>query len=197
MGRVAFYARVSTKAQSLDQQRDALTAARITPDREFAEKLSGSAGTDRPQFDAALDWLREGGEGGTLIVVAIDRLGRSVAEVATTVAQLTSEGITVKSLRDGIDTSTVAGRLVGNVMIALAEYELEVAKERRAASRSARKARGLNPTRPHKMGVTSRKEIAERYRDGEPLQHLMAVYGIGRSTVIRYAREHDCLKSVA
>lgn len=43
MSRVAFYARVSTMEQSLDQQRDALAAARITPDCEFAEKLSGSA----------------------------------------------------------------------------------------------------------------------------------------------------------
>jgi DNA invertase Pin-like site-specific DNA recombinase len=195
MTRVAFYARVSTKEQSLDQQRDALAAARVVPDREFAEKLSGKAGTDRPEYAAAVDWLKEGGEGGVLVVAAVDRLGRSVAEVATTIAELTASGIAVRSLRDGVDTSTSAGRLVANVMISLAEYELEVGKERRAASRAARRARGLNATRPHKMSVTARREIAERYRDGEPLQHLMAAYGIGRSTVIRYAREHDCLRS--
>lgn len=195
MSRVAFYARVSTKGQSLDQQRDALTAARITPDREFAEKLSGKAGVERPEYTAAVDWLHEGGEGGVLVVAAIDRLGRSVAEVATTIAELTAAGIAVRSLRDGVDTSTSAGRLVANVMISLAEYELEVGRERRAASRAARKARGLNPTKPHKMGATARREIAERYRDGEPLQHLMAAYGVGRSTVIRYAREHGCLKT--
>ncbi|GAA4676554.1 recombinase family protein [Gordonia humi] len=195
MSRVAFYARVSTKGQSLDQQRDALAAARITPDREFAEKLSGKAGVERPEYTAAVDWLHEGGEGGVLVVAAIDRLGRSVAEVATTIAELTAAGIAVRSLRDGVDTSTSAGRLVANVMISLAEYELEVGRERRAASRAARKARGLNPTRPHKMSPTARREIAERYRDGEPLQHLMAAYGVGRSTVIRYAREHGCLKT--
>jgi DNA invertase Pin-like site-specific DNA recombinase len=197
MSRVAFYARVSTREQSLDQQRDALAAARVTPDREFAEKLSGSAGTDRPEYAEAVAWLRDGGEGGVLVVAAIDRLGRSVAEVAATIAELTAAGIAVRSLRDGVDTSTSAGRLVANVMISLAEYELEVGKERRAASRAARKARGLNPTRPHKMSVTARREIAERYRDGEPLEYLQAVYGVGRSTVIRYAREHDCLRSAS
>ncbi|MBS4102850.1 recombinase family protein [Tsukamurella paurometabola] len=195
MSRVAFYARVSTKGQSLDQQRDALAAARITPDREFAEKLSGKAGVERPEYTAAVDWLHEGGEGGVLVVAAIDRLGRSVAEVATTIAELTAAGIAVRSLRDGVDTSTSAGRLVANVMISLAEYELEVGRERRAASRAARKARGLNPTKPHKMSATARREIAERYRGGEPLQHLMAAYGVGRSTVLRYAREHGCLKT--
>lgn len=195
MSRVAFYARVSTKEQSLDQQRDALAAARITPDREFAEKLSGSAGTDRPEYAAALDWVREGGEGGVLIVVAIDRLGRSAAEIATTIAELTEAEITVRSLKEGVDTSTSAGRLVAHVMVSMAEFELERGRERRAASRAARKARGLNATRPHKMTPTSRKEIAERYRDGEPLEHLQSAYGVGRSTVIRYAREFDCLRS--
>lgn len=195
MPRVAFYARVSTREQSLDQQRDALAAARITPDREFAEKLSGSAGTERPEFAAAVTWLLDGGDGGVLVVAAVDRLGRSAAEIAATIAELTESGITIRSLRDGIDTSTSAGRLVAHVMVSIAQYELEVGRERRAASRAARKSRGLNATRPHKMSPTSRREIAERYRDGEPLQHLMGVYGIGRSTVIRYAREHDCLRS--
>mgnify|MGYP003375947313 CR=1 FL=1 len=194
-GRVAFYARVSTRDQSLDQQRDALAAARISPDREFAEKLSGSAGTERPEFTAAVEWLREEGEGGTLIVAAIDRLGRSAAEIAATIAELTEEGITIRSLRDGVDTSTSAGRLVAHVMVSIAEFELELGKERRAASRAARKARGLHPTRPPKMSATARREIAQRYAAGEPLQHLMAAYGIGRSTVIRYAREHGALRS--
>lgn len=92
-------------------------------------------------------------------------------------------------------TDTIAGRTLAGGMVVMAELELELGRERRAASRAARKARGLTATRPHKMSATARKEIAERYRDGEPLQHPMAAYGVGRSTVIRYAREHGCLKT--
>lgn len=187
------YARVSTREQSLDQQRDALAAAGFGDVPLHSDQLSGSAGTNRPGYAEALAQLSEGG---TLVTVGIDRLGRSAAEVAATIADLTARGVTVRALREGIDTSTATGRMIATVMAAMAELELELGRERRAASRAARKARGLNPTRPHKMTPTSRREIASRYRDGEPLQHLMAVYGIGRSTVIRYAREHGCLKTV-
>lgn len=185
------YARVSTDRQSLGQQRDALAAAGYGDAQLYSDQLSGAAGTERPGYAEALAALSDGD---TLVVVGIDRLGRSAAEVATTVADLTSRGVTVRALRDGVDTATATGRMIAHVMAAMAELELELGRERRSASRTARKARGLNATRPHKMTPTSRREIAERYRDGEPLAHLMAVYGIGRSTVIRYAREHDCLR---
>lgn len=192
MAQTVAYARVSTDRQSLEQQRDALAAAGYADVPLYSDMLSGSAGTDRPGYAEVLAQL---GEGDTLVVVGIDRLGRSAAEVAATVAGLTQRSVTVRALRDGVDTGTAAGRNIAHVLAAMAELELELGRERRAASRAARKARGLNATRPHRIGATGRREIAERYRNGEPLQHLMAVYGIGRSTVIRYAREYGCLRS--
>lgn len=192
MSQTIAYARVSTDRQSLEQQRDALTAAGYADTPIYSDTLSGAAGTDRPGYAQALAALSDGD---VLVVVGIDRLGRSAAEVATTVADLTARGITVRALRDGVDTSTATGRMITHVMAAMAELELELGRERRAASRAARRARGLAATRPHRIGATGRREIAERYKSGEPLQHLMAVYGIGRSTVLRYAREHGCLRS--
>ena len=96
-GATAAYLRVSTDHQSLDQQRDALADARIVADREFSDQLSGSAGTARPGLADALGWLRSGDR---LVVVALDRLGRSVAEVTATVADLTARGITIVALRE-------------------------------------------------------------------------------------------------
>ncbi len=192
MSTTVAYARVSTDRQSLEQQRDALAAAGYGDAPLYSDQLSGSAGTERAGYAQALAQLESGD---TLVVVGIDRLGRSAAEVATTVADLTARGITVRALRDGVDTSTATGRMITHVMAAMAELELELGRERRAASRAARKARGLNATRPHKMSPTSRREIAERYAAGEPLEHLQSAYGVGRSTVIRYAREFDCLRS--
>jgi DNA invertase Pin-like site-specific DNA recombinase len=137
-GATAAYLRVSTDHQSLDQQRDALAKSGVCADREFADKLSGAAGSERPGLAEAFAWLRSGDR---LVVVALDRLGRSVAEVTATVADLTRRGITVVALREGVDTSTATGRAVAAIMASLAELELELGKERRAASRSARVAR--------------------------------------------------------
>ena len=73
----AAYLRVSTSGQTVDQQRDAITAAGIDPDRVFTDTASGRAGADRPGWRDCLGWLRQGD---TVVVVAIDRLGRSVRD---------------------------------------------------------------------------------------------------------------------
>jgi DNA invertase Pin-like site-specific DNA recombinase len=98
-------------------------------------QLSGSAGSDRSGYTAALAALSVGGN---LVVVRIDRLGRSPAEVAITIADLTVRGVTVRALRDGVDTGTATGRMIAHVMAAM---ELELGRERRAASPAARRAR--------------------------------------------------------
>jgi DNA invertase Pin-like site-specific DNA recombinase len=87
-------------------------------------------------------------QGDQLVVVAVDRLGRSVGEVATALHELTTRGIHVRSLREGVDTGTPTGRAVTSIMATIAELELELGKERRAASREARIARGLAATKP-------------------------------------------------
>ncbi|WP_238314939.1 recombinase family protein, partial [Methylobacterium crusticola] len=65
------YARVSTTDQNLDLQRDTLTGAGCS--RIFEEKKSGKAGSERPEFEAALAYLRPDD---VLVVWKLDRLGR-------------------------------------------------------------------------------------------------------------------------
>ena len=77
------YARVSTTGQDLDAQLAALTAVDVDTERVFTDKLSGSAKTARPGLAAMLDYARAGD---TIVITAIDRLGRSVAEVTRTIA---------------------------------------------------------------------------------------------------------------
>ena len=101
------YARVSTTGQDLDTQLDALHAAGVEPARVFTDTLSGSAGTHRPGLAGLLDYAREGD---IVVVTAIDRLGRSVAEVTRTIAELGQRRILLRALREGIDTATPAGR---------------------------------------------------------------------------------------
>ncbi|TWS19727.1 recombinase family protein [Tsukamurella asaccharolytica] len=100
---------MSTEGQSLDQQRDALAAAGVPEDRVYSDKLSGKAGTERAGLDSLLDYARSGD---TVVVVGIDRLGRSVAEVSATIANLAAQGIVLRSLREGVDPATAAGRML-------------------------------------------------------------------------------------
>lgn len=83
------HAQVSTIGQDLDVQIVALDAAGVESGRVFTDKLSGSAKMDRPGLLAMLDYARAGD---TVVVTAIDRLGRSVAEVTRTIADFANDG---------------------------------------------------------------------------------------------------------
>ena len=151
------YARVSTTGQDLETQFAALSAAGVGAERVFTDKLSGSARTDRPGLAAMLDYARASD---TVVVTAIDRLGRSVAEVTRTIADLGERRILLRALREGIDTATPTGRAVAAIMATLAELELELGRERRAASRQSRRVRGLPATKPPKLSRQTPRTVA-------------------------------------
>ncbi|GAS97473.1 resolvase domain-containing protein [Mycolicibacterium canariasense] len=80
------YARVSTAAgQDLDGQLAALAAQGVESGQVFTGKLSGAVNSERPGLTTLLHYAREGD---TVVVTAIDRLGRSVAEITRTIAEL-------------------------------------------------------------------------------------------------------------
>lgn len=150
------YARVSASGQDLGGQVSTLSAAGVTPGRMFSDEVSGAVGTARPGLARLLDYARSGD---IVIVSAIDRLGRSAAEVTRTIADLDGRRILLRALPEGVDTATPTGRAVAGIMATLAELELELGRERRAASRAARRARQLPVTKPPKLS-------AERPRTG-------------------------------
>ena len=94
----------------------------------------------------------------------------------------------VRSLREGVDTSTPTGRAVTSIMATIAELELELGKERRAASREARIARGLAATKPMKLDAGQQKRLLRLYQQGEPVSELTSMFGISRSTLFRTLR---------
>lgn len=177
------YARVSTGHQSLDQQIDALTAVGVDPSRVYSDKLSGTSTREqRPGLVALLDYAREGD---ALVVVGIDRLGRNAAEVMTTIRELGQRGIVLRSLREGIDTSNAAGRMVAGVLASLAELELELGRERRAAARDARRARGQAIGRPRKLDEAKAALAQRMHASGESASTIAAALGASRATVYR------------
>jgi DNA invertase Pin-like site-specific DNA recombinase len=182
------YARVSTLGQDLHVQLAALSAAGVGADQVFTDKLSGSAKTARPGLVAMLDYARAGD---TVVVTAIDRLGRSVAEVTRTIADLGDRRIILRTLREGVDTATPTGRAVAAIMATLAELELELGRERRAASREGRRTRSLPATKPPKLTPERQEQLRRLAATGEPVGELAATFGIGRATAYRYLSRKD------
>jgi DNA invertase Pin-like site-specific DNA recombinase len=120
------YATASINGQTLDGQLAELTAAGVDPRRVFTDRLSDSADRVRAGLHAMLSYARSGD---TVVVVGLDRLGRSVAEVTRTIADLTDRGITLRALKEGLDTGTTTGRVVANILRRLAELDLEPGRQ--------------------------------------------------------------------
>jgi len=176
---VVGYARVSTGHQSLDHQQDALTAAGC--DRVFADKLSGVR-EDRPGLAALVDYVRAGD---TVVVVALDRLGRSLSGVIRTVETLTAAGVLLRSLREGIDYGTATGRMLAGIFAALAGYERELMHERAAAAREAARLRGRHTGRPPRLSIDQMRQVRALRGGGESISDLVRSFGVSRATIYR------------
>src|SRR5450759_1182787 len=179
MSTVVGYARVSTDHQSLEAQRDALIAAGCDP--VFTDQMSGVR-EDRPGLAKLLEYIRAGD---TVVVVALDRLGRSLTAVIRTIETLTERGVLLRSLREGIDYSTPTGRMLAGIFAALAGYERELMHERAAAARQAARLRGRHTGRPPRLSAAQARQLRALRRNGESISELMRTFEVSRATVYR------------
>ena len=179
MAIVVGYARVSTDHQQLLAQTDALTGAGC--ERIFTDQLSGVR-EDRPGLLALLDHVRAGD---TVVVVALDRLGRSLSGVIRTIETLTERGVLLRSLREGIDYSTATGRMLAGIFAALAGYERELMHERAAVAREAARLRGRHTGRPPKLTAGQVRQLQALRAGGESINDLAGSFGVSRATVYR------------
>lgn len=171
------YTRVSTVAQTLDQQNDALQTAGVS--KVFSDTMSG-ARDDRPGLAALMEFVRDGD---TVVVWKLDRLGRDMLHIVQTVKALTDRGVTLVSVTDGIDSSTAAGRMMIGVLGSLAEYERELIKERTALKRAASRAQGTKFGRPRKVTDPDHLATARRMKaDGHTARDIAKFLGVGRAT---------------
>lgn len=104
------YTRVSTSDQDARLQVDALREAGVLEEHVYSDVTSGAKSiVQRPGMKQLEKYARDGD---TIVVWRIDRLGRSLLDVLQTVERLSDRGISVRSLQDGIDPSTPAGKLM-------------------------------------------------------------------------------------
>ena len=176
------YARVSTEDQSPGLQLDALTAAGCV--RVFTDIASGTL-RQRPQLDAALDYVRAGD---TLVVWRLDRLGRSLNHLVATVAALTERGVGLASLREAIDTSTASGRLVLHVFGSLAEFERALIVERTQAGLAAARARGRTGGRPPLLSAEKLVAAQRLHAGGDSVTSIARTLGVSRATLYRHLK---------
>lgn len=140
------YTRVSTADQSIKTQKHSLEE-RFNIDRWFEdEAVSGTVkARDRTGFSDLLGYVREGD---TVVVYAIDRLGRNTVDVLETVETLEAKGVTVISQREGFDLSTPIGKAMLTMLSALGQLERENIKERQLSGIKRARFEGKHLGRP-------------------------------------------------
>jgi DNA invertase Pin-like site-specific DNA recombinase len=181
MGDLLGYARVSTIEQKAHLQTDALKAAGCI--RVWTDKASGTL-DQRPQLGRVLDHLRPGD---TLVVWRLDRLGRNLRHLIATVTDLSAREVGFRSLTEGIDTTTPAGRLIFHVFGALAEFEAALIRERTTAGLAAARARGRTGGRPRAMTPDKLAVARQLYDSGEhTLEAIASIVEVSRSTLYRH-----------
>lgn len=187
------YARVSTKDQILDLQIDALQQAGCN--KIFQEVVSGSK-VDRPEWVRLLDEITAGD---TLVVWKLDRMGRSLHHLVTTVNDLVSKNIDIISLQDPLNTTTAQGRLIFNMFASLAEFEKDLIRERTMAGLTSARARGRMGGRPKGLSERARKVACTAealYLQKELTSNEIAEQlGVSKTTLYKYLRSRNVLLS--
>jgi len=155
-GRRIGYARVSTQDQKLRMQLDALKAAQC--DQLFRDHGISGGRASRPGLDKALKSLKRGD---ALVVLKLDRLGRSVQHLSDLLVRFGNEGIHFCSLAEGINTTTPGGKLVYHLFAAFAEFQRDIIRENTVLGLAAAKTRGAQLGRPRLLSID---DILEAHR---------------------------------
>jgi DNA invertase Pin-like site-specific DNA recombinase len=176
------YARVSRQYQRTSTyQRGELRAAGC--ERIFEERI-GSGKESRPELERALEYCRRGD---VLVVWKLDRLGRSLKELLELMGELQRRGVGFRSLRESLDTTTPAGKLVFHVFASLAEFERAIVRERTVAGLEAARVRGKKGGRKRVMDERKVALAARLMRDGDvPVSEVCGAVGVSRATLYRY-----------
>jgi DNA invertase Pin-like site-specific DNA recombinase len=181
------YARTSTVDQkgSLQTQRDRLTNE-AGCEKVFSEQISGAA-EERPQLEAALDYVREGD---TLVVSKLDRFARSTFDLHRMIDRIHATGASLMVLDMGLDTSTSHGKMVVGIFGEVAEFERSLMKERQreGIERAKRqgKYQGRKPTARQKAS-----EVQKLKAEGWPVAKIAREVGISRRSAHRILADQE------
>jgi putative DNA-invertase from lambdoid prophage Rac len=190
--RVAIYARVSTHdQQTLEMQVEAMSAYIKNRGWMIAKSVEdvGSGARERPGRESLLMAARRR-EIDVMVVWRLDRWGRSVADLMTTLRELSDLGVGFVSLTEALDPTTPSGRAMAGMLAIFAEFEREILRERVRAGIAQARKEGRPHGRPRTASLKADEVLrlkAEQLSPSEIARRL----GIGRTSVRRILEEAD------
>lgn len=187
------YARVSTKAQardgnSLEAQKNALRAAGA--EKIYVDAFTGTK-MNRPEFEKMKNQLRNGD---SLIVAKLDRLGRSVSQASSVIAELLEDGVVINVLDLGILSNDSVNTLMRNILLSFAQFERDMIVQRTQEGKAVAKATDpdFKDGRPPKYD-TDQLDHAMNLLTDHSYSQVTKLTGISKSTLIREKKKRQNL----
>ncbi len=189
------YARVSTKHQreSLDLQIASLKTAGCT--EVYSEIISG-VNSKRPELTKLLSEIQMGE---TLVITAVDRLGRSLKDLIGIISDLKERSIYFQSLKEQMDTSTDTGMLMFNMMGSIAEFERNLINRRIYEGVKRAKELGKYKGRTYSVDKSIRQEYVRMLKSGKySVSYLAKMAKVSRQTLynwqIEFTNDQKCVQ---
>jgi DNA invertase Pin-like site-specific DNA recombinase len=188
---IAVYVRVSSRKQNMRSQVPDLgrwAESQDQPVKFYRDTFTGKT-MDRPQWNKLETAMREG-QVSTIVVWRLDRLGRTCKGLVGLFEELRERKVNLISLREHIDLATPAGRMMAQVIAAVAEYETELRGERVAAGQAAARAAGKRwggskPGIPKKVTAAHIKTIKILLKERTPIVNIAKAVHLSRRTIYR------------
>ena len=185
--RAALYARVSTG----DQQTLPMQVRQM---RDYARRRGwavaavvedvGSGASERPKREELLAAAGRR-EIDVILVWRLDRWGRSLVDLVSTLHELSATGVGFASLTEALDLTTPAGRALAGMLAVFAEFERDILRERVRAGMAKARAAGKHLGRPPKVKAEHQPEVRRLFEAGVSKRQIALKLGISRSSVRR------------
>lgn len=193
---IAIYCRVSSKKQNLRSQIPDLerwAATQDQPIKWFRDRCTGTK-MDRPQWNRLEVALRAGAIS-SIVVWRLDRLGRTCKGLVSLFEELRQRKVNLVSLREHIDLSTPAGRMMAQVLASVAEFETELRGERvlagqAIARQNGKRWGGSRPGVRKKVTAVQIKAAMRMQKEGEKVSAIARALGLSRPTIYSVLAEN-------
>jgi len=179
MSRLIGFARVSTKDQDLSAQLDALETAGCT--KIFRGQQSGKSDDNQEKLEELLEFVEKGD---TVLLTKLDRMGRSLSKILTTIEALQAKGASVRTLDGQVDTESnnPMQRAMTQLLGVFAELEHSIIVDR---LQSGRVRTGKLGGRPTALSPEKAKNVKKLFKEGMSKRSLSLKYEVSRATIKR------------
>lgn len=181
------YARCSTEKQDLRAQKSQLRALGVDNERIYVDHGYTGRTKARPGLDQALAACRDGD---TLVVAKLDRLGRSITDVAAIAEHLTDSGVRLQMGSTVYDPNDALGRMFFNITAVFAEFEADLISQRTKEGLAIARAQGKLTGRKTRLSGFQQRRMQSMLASGEWSQADVArMMNMSPSWVSRLAKQ--------